>query len=228
MKKVLVVAPHLDDEVFGPAGTIKKHTLSGDTVDIIFVANRVYRHKFDRERYDKEMKCCYKAKDVLWYRNIVFLDFPDEKLYQHLQDIIIKIEDWLKLHQYEIVYIPFYGDNHQDHRTVFDVCRVVFRVDAYSEVKRILMYEVLSSTEQFPSVSPFLPNYYVDITDTMEKKIEASRAYTTESRLVPHPRAEARIYTLAGKRGGESEFAHAEAFVLLKERVSMIRKGVKK
>ena len=37
--KVLVIAPHMDDEVLGCGGTIIRHVDSGDQVTVCIVAN---------------------------------------------------------------------------------------------------------------------------------------------------------------------------------------------
>ena len=77
---------------------------------------------------------------------------------------------------------------------------VVFRSFAIS-YQSILSYEVPSSTEQSFPVQPFLfnPNYYVDISPFLEKKIKALMAYKTENRKLPHPRSLEAVKILAQK-----------------------------
>ena len=70
--KVLVIAPHMDDEVLGCGGTIKRHVEAGDNVAVCVVANRAYGHKYDHKLIDREKKACFRAKNALGYRDLFF------------------------------------------------------------------------------------------------------------------------------------------------------------
>ena len=52
---VLVIAPHMDDEVLGMGATIAKHVHSGHEVYVCFVAHRVYNRKYDKIRNQKRL-----------------------------------------------------------------------------------------------------------------------------------------------------------------------------
>ncbi len=218
--RVLVIAPHMDDEVLGCGGTISRHTENGDELSVCFIAHRVYNHKFDKTRNDIEKQHAIKAKEVLSYKEAVFFELNDERLDACIQDILIPLEDYILKTKPDIVYCPFRGDNNQDHRAVFDAVRVAVRPSSATFVKRLLMYEVPSSTEQSPSLqeSAFLPNCYVNITGDIDRKIEAFRCYETEKRVYPHPRSEDALRVLAQKRGIEIGFQYAEAFMILRDK----------
>lgn len=216
--KVLVIAPHMDDEVLGCGGTISKHIESGDALFVCFIAHRIYNHKFDREKNEVEKKHANKAKGILGYEEAVFFELNDERLDACIQDTLIPLEKYSLKIKPDIVYLPFRGDNHQDHRAVFDAARVALRPSATPFIKRIYMYEVPSSTEQSPPLieNVFMPNYYVNISKYIEKKIEAFKSYETEKRDYPHPRSDEALRVLAQKRGVEIGFKYAEAFVILR------------
>jgi len=216
--KVLVISPHQDDEVLGPGGTIRKHVEKGDEVFVVFVAHRIYDHIYDEQKDSLEREHSQKAKSVLGYTEAAYLNLNDERLDACIQDIIIPLEEYLNKVKPEVVYIPFYDDNHQDHRAVFDACRVILRPTAVDFVKKIYMYETPSSTDQSPPIIAFLPNYYVDISGQLAKKLEAMRCYETESREYPHPRSEKALEVLANKRGTEIGFKVAEAFISLRDK----------
>jgi LmbE family N-acetylglucosaminyl deacetylase len=218
--RVLVIAPHMDDEVLGCGGTIVRHIENGDALSVCYIAHRIYEHKFDKVKNDIEKQHTDKAKEMLGYKESVFLNLNDERLDVCIQDILIPLEDYILKIKPDIVYCPFRGDNNQDHRAVFDAVRIATRTSAATFVKRLLMYEVPSSTEQSPPIleSAFLPNYYVDITRYIDKKIEAYRCYETEKRHYPHPRSEEAIKILAQKRGIEIGFEYAEAFMMLRDK----------
>ena len=210
----------MDDEVLGCGGVICKHKDKGDIVHVIFIAHRIYKHHYDEQMNNIQKSHSIKAKEVLGYDEAYFLNLPDERLDIAVQDIIIPLEKHINAKKPEIVYIPFRGDNNQDHRAVFEAARVVLRTSATPFVKNIYMYEVTSSTEQSPPLpeNAFLPNYYANITENMDKKINAFRCYETEKRQYPNPRSEEALRVLAQKRGIEIGFEYAEAFMLLRDK----------
>lgn len=218
--RVLVVTPHMDDEVLGTGGVIARHVSQGDEVHVCFIACRVYNHRFDEARNQLEAECAMRAKDVLGYKEAHFLNLPDERLDACLQDIIIPLEQKVEALAPEVVYLPHRGDNNQDHRAVFQAAQVVFRPVATPYLRRLLCYEVPSSTEQSPPIpeAAFLPNYYVEISQQLERKLQALACYGTELRSFPHPRSPDGIRILAGYRGMASGLQAAEAFMILRDR----------
>jgi len=219
-KRVLVIAAHMDDEVLGCGGTIRKHAAAGDRIWVIFVAHRIYGHTFDPAKNSIEKKHAHKAREVLGYQKAVFIDLSDERLDACLQDMIVPLERHVAVIKPQIVYIPFNQDNNQDHRSVFDACRVVLRPVATPGIQAIRMYEVASSTEQSPALRSlaFLPNYYADISRFIDDKLKAFKCYKTEQRSYPHPRSTQGLRVLAQKRGTESGFQYAEAFMTIREK----------
>ena len=80
------------------------------------------------------------------------------------------------------------------------------------------MYECLSETEFSPPLSEniFIPNYFVDITKFLDKKIEIMKIFETEIGAHPFPRSERNIRALASLRGASAGVESAEAFHALK------------
>ncbi len=76
--------------------------------------------------------------------------------------------------------------------------------------------EILSETDFGRPEHPFVPNVYVDITDYMDKKMEALRIYDTEMGKPPFPRSEENVRALATVRGAMAGVRFAEAFRLVK------------
>ena len=218
-KVVLVIAPHLDDEVLGCGGVISKHVASGDTVFVCFVAHRVYNHVYEAKKVEVEKDHALKAKTVMGYRDFRFLNLSDERLDLCIQDIIIPVEDYVMDVKPNIVYSPFRNDNHQDHQAVAKAVQIVLRPLAGPFIQRWLMFETPSSTEQASGVGilGFQPNVYNDISDYLNLKLKALACYETEARPYPHPRSPEGIKALAMKRGMESGISSAEAFMLARE-----------
>ncbi|MBF0483558.1 MAG: PIG-L family deacetylase [Candidatus Omnitrophica bacterium] len=222
MKKILVLAPHMDDETLGCGGVIVKHVKSGDEVKTCFVAHRIYDHKFDETKNQKEEACALAAQKILGYQKISFLRLNDERLDACVQEVLVPLEKEIIDYKPDVVYGPFWQDNNQDHRAVFEAMRVALRPAGASFVKEWLVYEVPSSTEQSPAVPGrvFQPNYYVDITSGVETKLAAMGCYQTEKRVYPHPRSEEAIKILAQYRGIQIGFNYAEGFIRLRSKWS--------
>ncbi len=219
-RNILVIAPHMDDEALGCGGAILKHKSAKDKVRVIFIAHRVYNHRFDKNKNIVEKQHALKAKLCLGYDEVIFLNLNDERLDASVQDIIIPLEKHVAKIKPDIVYLPLRGDNNQDHRAVFDAARVVLRPMATPFIKEIYMYEIPSSTEQSPPLleNTFFPNYFVDISKYIDRKIKAYRCYKTEKRTYPHPRSEIALRILSKRRGVEIGFKYAEAFMTLRHK----------
>ena len=217
--KILIIAPHMDDETLGCGGTIIRHIEAGDQVAVCIVANRAYNHKYEPDLIEKEKQCCKNAQKILSYQELFFLDLPDEKLDQSQIDVITPIEKVATECKPDIAYIPHRGDLNQDHRAVFEASRVAFRPNAMHQITTLRTFEVPSSTDQVPGTNewPFLPNYFVNIENVLEKKLEAMACYSKESKTFPHPRSSEGLRIFAEKRGMEVGIKAAEAFVVLRD-----------
>ena len=217
--KILIIAPHMDDETLGCGGTIIRHINSGDQVAVCIVANRAYNHKYDLDLINNEKQSCKNAQKILSYQELFFLDLPDEKLDQSQIDIIAPIEKVVAECKPDIAYIPHRGDLNQDHRAVFEAARVVFRPNAIHRVTKLLAFEVPSSTDQVPATSewPFLPNYYVNVENVLAEKIKAMSCYSKEKKDFPHSRSSEGLRVFSKKRGMEVGIKAAEAFVVMRD-----------
>ncbi|MFC1613353.1 PIG-L deacetylase family protein [Patescibacteria group bacterium] len=216
--KILVVSPHMDDETLGVGGAICKHITEGDEVSVIVVANRAYNHFYDQKKIKNEESCCKQALKVLCVSKINFLRLKDEQLDEKLINIIKPLERVVDKIKPDIVYIPFAGDINQDHRATYQACMVVFRVINNFSPKKILCYEVPSSTDanQVQNFEKFNPNYFVDINKYINKKVKALKFYKNELKEFPHPRSVEGIEVYAKKRGMEAGCKYAEAFLLIR------------
>ena len=208
----------MDDEVMEVGGTIVKHVDAGDEVYVCFVAHRIYNHTYDERQNQIEMACAIRAKDVLGYHEAKFLNLNDERLDLCIQDILIPLEEYVLEVNPQCVYLNHKGDNHQDHRAVFEAAMIALRTYAVPTLKTIFCYETPSSTEQsVPSQeTAFLPNYYVNIKQYLSRKIEALECYEHEIRKFPHPRSAKGIEIWAKKRGMEAGFEAAEALMMIR------------
>ena len=221
--KILIIAAHPDDEVLGCGGTIAKLSSSNDIYTLILGEGATSRNitkeqkKKDVNRLREEAE---HANEIVGVKKVFFESFPDNKFDMvALLDIIKTIERYIQEINPEVVYTQHYGDLNIDHRITFDAVLTACRPAEDNPVKKILSFEVPSSTEwniQMASTS-FNPNVFEDITKTIDKKVEAMSVYKTEVRSPPHPRSIKKIKAFAETRGGAAGMDYAEAFMLIRE-----------
>ena len=122
----------------------------------------------------------------------------------------------------EVVYLPFKGDVHSDHRIVFNAAFSCTKSFRYPSVKKILMMETISETEFAPSLveTAFIPNVFSDVSDVFHRKIEIiQQHYGTEIGEHPFPRSIENMTALALFRGATAGCRFSEAFMLLRENI---------
>ena len=221
--KVAVIAAHPDDEVLGCGGAISRHKENGDTVNILIVAegirSRINSGLDVEEKVSQLRESSKHAAKILNADHITMWDLPDNRLDSlNRLDITQKIEQYLNSHHADIVYVHHSGDVNIDHRIVHEAVITACRPYPGQRVKKILSYEVLSSTEWQPGGSniTFVPNYWIDISNHLGNKKLALAAYKEEMRLWPHPRSIKAAEHLAGWRGSQVGVEAAEAFCLLR------------
>ncbi len=212
--RILVIAPHPDDEVLGCGGTIKKFAEAGHEL-YLCVATKAYTPEWSEAFIKSREKEIAAAGKILGIKQTFFLDMPTVKLDTIPQkELNFKIGTIVSRVAPDVLYIPYGGDLNHDHRLIFEACLVAAR-PVGDKIKKILAYETPSETEW--GLKPFWPNCYVDISETLPAKLEAMQGYASEIRPYPHPRSLENISVLAKKRGAEVGLAAAEAFALIRE-----------
>jgi len=215
MYKVLVIAAHADDEVIGCGGTIAKHVDTGDVVKLAVVtratSDRYGKEVQPTERRQQEAKS---AASVLGIDSVFFGYFPEVRLdHFSMPDIVNFIQTCAD--DIDIVYIPHWGDLHQDHRIVSEAAHIAFRPEC-SHVLSILAYTVAPMA--WSGSSKFSPNVFIDISKTLDKKMLALSQYKKEIRQYPHPRSEEFLIAQASFYGAKFGYSKAEAFELVWDR----------
>lgn len=217
--RVLVFAPHPDDEIIGVGGTIAKRAKAGDEV-FVCVVTKGKTPLFDLDFVEQGRRECREADAKLGVKETLFLDFPAvmlETVPRH--ELNGKILEIVQKIGPDEVYIPHRGDMQIDHQMVVDAAMVAVRPRGNNYPKRVYAYETLSETGwNIPNtLNEFIPTVYEDITDVYELKMEAMRIF--ESQLAPFPAARSieAIESLAKFRGATVNVEAAEAFSLIRE-----------
>jgi LmbE family N-acetylglucosaminyl deacetylase len=158
-----------------------------------------------------------RAAGELGVTDYVHLDLPDMRL-DTLPHVEVNrvVEAQVRDFEPDVVYTP-QPDVNLDHRALFESVAVATRPVPGQPVRRVLTYAPTSSTEWTPSAGNwFVPNWFVDVTDTLERKLAAFAHYETEHRPYPHPRSERAIRAAAELYGASCGCEYAEPFVLVR------------
>lgn len=216
--RILVFAPHNDDEVLGVGGTIAKYAQQGHEVFICEVTSWLQNMESTNALKNEALK----AHDILGVKDTVFLDLPVVHLKEtptHIKNQ--KFADVVKEIKPEIAFIPHTGDMHVDHGETAAAAMVALRPLENPQLKAIYTYETLSETEwNIPdTVNGYIPNVWSDITETFNLKIEAMRCFQSQLHDFPHPRSLEAIEVLAKLRGSTIGVNYAESFICVREKI---------
>ncbi|MBI4383436.1 MAG: PIG-L family deacetylase [Nitrospinae bacterium] len=168
-EKVVIFSPHCDDESLGCGGTLYKHHRQGHAIDAIFMTDGSMCDSQSeiREIVEIRKEEARKASEVLGIGRCIFLDYPDRRL-KATPQAIDQVTDLLQKSRPDLVYLPFYLDNHPDHMATAIICLEAIR---RRPVRSVFFYEIWTA---------MIPNHLVDIGGAMDKKLEAIRVYRSQ------------------------------------------------
>ena len=223
---VAVFAAHPDDEVLGCGGAIAWHISKGDEVHVIILGEGITsrENKRNRKANNKQLhdliKSGEKAHNILGTTSIKFLEFPDNRMDSiDLLDIVKTVEKELSQITPTIIYTHHANDLNIDHQITHKAVMTACRPFPNQIVRKILTFEVQSSTDWQADASNniFSPNYYIDISNHLDSKLKALEAYSSEMRSWPHSRSIKAVEYLALWRGSTVGAKAAEAFKLIRQ-----------
>jgi len=216
LNRILVIAVHPDDETLGCGGTLLKFKATGKKIHWLICTESDPLKDFYavREKELEEVANRYKFDSV---HNLRLKTMRVDEY--TMSELVGKISAVIKEVKPNIIYLPFKGDVHSDHRKIFEAAYSCTKIFRYPFVRKVYMLETLSETEFAPSTisDSFIPNVFVDISVYMDEKIEIMKVYQSELGEHPFPRSERNLKALATLRGATAGCEYAESFVLLKE-----------
>lgn len=202
--RIVVLAPHPDDDVLGCGGTLAKHVAMGASVSVIYLTDgRKGDPTFasEDELVLERQREALAAAAVLGIRQIDFLGARDQEL-RASAETVASLRNALLRRVPDLVYVPFFLDNHVDH---FETNRVfIHAVREYTGALMVAAYETWT---------PLIPNVVVDITDTIGLKERALECHRTQLKVIDQRSA------FRGLNAYRAAFAHvkgfAESFMLM-------------
>ena len=216
-KKVIVIAPHPDDEILGCGGSLLRYIEEGYQVAWLICTEPPKDMHWSDDFFEQRQKDIEAVANLMNFSKVYELNLPATRLDQlPMGDIISKISNAFNDFQPNVVFTPHRGDVHSDHKVLFDCVNACSKWFRYPSIEKILAYETPSETEfNYKGSQLFQPNTFMDISSYIDKKLEVMSIYKTEIGDFPFPRSLETIEALAKWRGSNSGFKSAEAFQLL-------------
>ena len=215
--KILIVAAHPDDEILGCGGTIFKFRKTHN-IEVMFMTDGVSsRMNIKSLKTTKRVRKdeCLKVFNYLKIKKPTFNSFPDNAMDSvPFINIVRVIEKKVLSYKPEIIITHFENCLNIDHQLTFKAVVTACRPLKKSSVKKILSFEIPSSTDWSLNKKKFNPNYFVDISNFIKHKINALKIYKSEIRKYPHSRSLKNVRALAQVRGTSCGRNYAEAFVV--------------
>jgi LmbE family N-acetylglucosaminyl deacetylase len=171
-KRVLVLAPHPDDETIGCGGTLALHAAAGDPVRVIILTNGAkgdMSGRFSREDYialrrRETMAACA----CLGITDVMFLDHEDREL-ANVPTLASDVAALIDAFTPDVIYAPSPLEFHPDHRAAADAAERAVRL--CKTPAELLYYEV---------GQPVQIDVLVDITGVLDKKHRAILQYQSQ------------------------------------------------
>ncbi len=219
--KILIVAPHPDDEILGAGGSILRYKSEGHSVAWLIVTGISEDFGWSADKIAQREKEIKEVSNYFNFDEVYNLKLPTTQLDTIPRSKIVeKISDVVKDFCPDEILVPHLGDIHSDHEVVHNAVLSCTKWFRFPFVKRIMAYETISETDFGLNPSQqFIPNTFIDISEFLDAKLKATEIYSSEMGDFPFPRSKISIESLARYRGSSSGYKAAEAFQLLRDRI---------
>lgn len=210
-KKILVIAPHADDEVLGCGGYLLHQKQQGAEIGIVIgtIGGADKRQNIVKRREELESVC--KTLDA----SLEILFFNKDALMDTIPsyDITRKLDKLIDQFRPDEVFIN-YRSLHQDHIKMYDCALASIRLREGYSPKMVALYEYPFAATHIGSIGGGY--LYHDISDCIEEKVALFEKYATQIRESPSPLNREGIKALARIRGVECGVGYAEKFYIQK------------
>lgn len=210
MKKILVIAPHADDEVLGVGGYLLHESKKGNSIYIIYGAIGGEDIRQDVNKRLEEVDSVCGVIDARY--TCLYLNKDAELDTVPSRDIVSKLDKLVDEIKPEEVFINC-TSHHQDHKKLYECAMASMRQREGYVPKMVALYE-------YPCLEPGEVidggRWYHDITDVIEEKCSLMELYKTQIRKEPSPINANGIKSLASIRGRECGSEYAELFYIQK------------
>lgn len=175
--KILAIGAHFDDVELGCGGTLLKHKNNGDEIYILTLTKSGYNSKTNNHsRSDEDALYEGKKSAEMLEAKLITGNFPTLELTAS-KELINFICVQVQQVNPDIVYTHYIGDQHLDHKAVAEASLIATR-----KVKSVFSY-LPNIYDTYPL---FNPNFFVDISDFFEQKMDLINNYKSERETHNH------------------------------------------
>lgn len=183
MKKIIVFAPHPDDDLLGCGGSMAKHVSQGNEITVVYMTSGEAGSLLDNKNKlakirEKEVS---EASKILGIKNLIFLRNPDGYL-EYNQKSIIKITSLIREGKPDLVYLPHRSDAHKDHIKTYElVTEAINRASRSSfqeckgkpwSIATVLCYEIWTPLQEI--------SYIENIEEFIDLKMQAFEQHKSQ------------------------------------------------
>jgi N-acetylglucosamine malate deacetylase 1 len=172
--RVLVLAPHPDDETLGCGGVLVRHHEQGDTVKVVFATDGAagdpsgYYVENDYPALRREE--AKQAGAILGLEEPIFWDYPDGRL-SEARDVVGRLAALFETYRPDIIYRPSTREIHPDHWALGVGVEEALR--GYRPAVGDFCYEIWATV---------CPTYVIDVSPVWERKQKAIEQYRSQLR----------------------------------------------
>jgi len=209
-KKILAIGAHPDDMELEAGGTLAKFAKNGYEVTLLILTSGGYTDMNGNTYLDEQLKD--EAEDSskkLGIDNLIFFDYKTTCLPSN-GDIVTRVDNIVDDLNPDIVISHHPFDSHQDHKAAAEI---MFAVTRQGRVKNVLSGSPLPYR---PNVFAFRPQFFVDITETIDLKLDAIRAYNTQYLKFGDEVLIDRVKAMAKTYGWAMGYEYAECFEVIR------------
>jgi LmbE family N-acetylglucosaminyl deacetylase len=214
--KALIVCAHLDDELFGVGGTIRRLIQKGVVVDVIVMTSQVYERLNSGKFQRKFSEVTAVTKAEIGISEYFWSGLVDTSVQNSIREHIAVLEDRIDHGLYQWIFTHTEHDLHQEHVLVSQATKIAARpnLNVFSALKGLFAYEVVGSSNSvfIGNTPPAALRVEIDINTKLDDLVRLSRVAIDE---YPKARSLESVKALAILRGSEAKMGAAEAFDVL-------------
>ena len=208
--KVLAMGAHPDDMELEAGGTLAKFAKKGYEVYLLILTSGAYTDMKGKSYSDGQLKKeATIASEILGVKKVIFFDYATTKL-PNSGEIISRVDAIVDEIEPDIFISHHPFDSHQDHKAAADI---MFAVSRQGRVKNVLSGSTLPYR---PNVFAFRPQFFVDISGTLETKLKAIRAYESQYEKFGSELLINRVKAMATTYGWAIGYDYAECFEVIR------------
>jgi LmbE family N-acetylglucosaminyl deacetylase len=212
--KILAIGAHGDDIELACGGTLAKAIEQNHEVEMVLVTGNDSSDHNDvaiRVNGVAEQEAKAAAK-VLGVSKLHILGYQDTCV-PYSAELVSKLDEIISEFKPDIIFTHFVFDTHQDHiRTAHST------ISAARRQNTIFLYEPINPSGQ--GYVPFRPQVYVDITQTIDKKVNALKAHQSQYEKYTDKWIEA-VVARAQFRGFEMGADYSECFEVVRSELKL-------